>query len=122
MAERLEIYKRWQMDKKKLLNDRFKIFGSCTCKTRFHRFICGVVEGTAESREATKKSTTELSQTQTQPQDREERGDTLTNLLRSNGGTAWGLYNTRLYQSIVEVYRRQRRVIPNVENDGGVSV
>ena len=120
MAERLEIYSRWQKDKQKLLNDRSKIFGSCTCKTGFHRFTCEVVAGTDESREATKKSTTELSQNQTQPQDREEQEDTLTKLLRSNGGTASRSFNTRLHQSIAEAYFRQSRLSTIVEDDESV--
>ena len=120
MAERLEIYNRCQKDKQKLLNDRSKIFGSCTCKTGFNRFTCAVVAGTDESREATKKSTTELSQNQTQPRDREEQEDTLTKLLRSNGGTASRSFNTRLHQSIAEAYFRQSRLPTIVEDDESV--
>ena len=77
--------------------------------------------GTDESREATKKSTTELSQIQTQPPDREQREDPLINLLRSNGGPASKSLNTRLHQSIAEeYYQRQERLSTIVEDDESV--
>ena len=46
MVERKEIAKRWRTDKKSLINDRSEMFGSCKCKTRFHRFILDDNAGT----------------------------------------------------------------------------
>lgn len=48
MMERKEIAKKWRTDKKSLINDRSEIFGSCKCRTRFHRFTFGKYAGTDE--------------------------------------------------------------------------